>query len=485
MTTFKRTGLFVFLAFIFIAFAQPQFAEAQLLKKLKDKAARKAQEKLEKKAEERLDRALDTSIDTAYARVEKVFGLRSRGDKESAILNQGEAGGFATITFADETYAHDDFRDVVCTFYTNGVSIDAIVNEQYGVIFELINVPINSDGHKGTYESQAYSSNVGMLGNFEYYTRPDMPARVGSILKEGKISVTSLDNSSVFFSFDGSGGNAETNESISMRGTIKLDFSLVFQNDGMIKNNYKGQRIQSSIPEPSTNTEQEDPSSENSTDSEQQQAMEMMQQMMGNTKDIALPASYNFDYHIKYEMTSGSSDNSSYNSWISTSENITMISTGENEEKMILDEQREAMITLDDKAKTAFVMSSKFAQTMAMAQGQNMNSGSTDNGLKKTGNSKNILGYSSDEYTLQAPNNQGTVTLWVTNEISIRNGAQFPGMTSFMSGVALGTDIEGMLMEMHSVEASGDEFHMKMVVFEKVNKKINMSSYKVSKGMGN
>lgn len=488
MTPLKRTGLLFFITFFLISFAQPHVAEAQLLKKLKDKAARKAQEKLEKKAEEKIDRAMDSSIDTVYARTERLFGLRSRGDKESTILNQGKAGGFATISFADESYSHNDFKDVVCTFFANGVSIDAIVNEQYGVIFELINVPINSGGHKGTYASQAYSSNNGMLGNFEYYTRPDIPARVGSILKEGTISVTSLDNTSVFFSFEGSGGNAETNESINMQGTVKLDFSLVFQSDDMIQNNYSGKRIHTPATEQSPETIEKEASTEEGPghpNAQAEQAMAMMQQMTGNTTNIKVPDSYTFDYHIKYEMTSVTGSTDSYDSWVSANENVTMISTGENDEKMIMDEDREALITLDDKEKMAFVMSSKFAETMAMAQNQNVNDTPKNSSLKKTGNSKQILGYKSDEYAMQTPNNQGKVTFWVTNEINIRHNGQIPGLSGFMYGAGLGKEVEGMFMEMHAIEASGEEYHLKMVAFEKVNKKINMNEYKVSKGMGN
>ena len=174
MALLKKAGSFLFLFFCALV-VQPHHTEAQILKKLK----KKAQEKLERKAEAKLDQMLESTVDTAYARVERLLGIRNRGNGNSEVMGQGEAGGFANLNFAGENLSHDNFSDVVCTYYQNGVSIDAIVNEQYGLVLELINVPVNPAKHSGSYDNQAYSNQQGMLSNlvkvWKTYLRPRKP----------------------------------------------------------------------------------------------------------------------------------------------------------------------------------------------------------------------------------------------------------------------------------------------------------------------
>lgn len=483
MTFFRKTGSALILLFMAVLFIQPHDAEAQLLKKLK----RKAQEKIEKKAEEKLDRALESSIDTVYSRVEGLFGIRKRGSGANEVMSTGKAGGFATLSFLDERYSHDDFQDVVCTFYKNGVSIDAIVNERYGLLLELINVPVTPSGHQGSYETQAFSADQGMLSNFEYYTRPSIPARVGSVLKKGTLTIVSLDQSSVYFSFNGDGGNAETDELLSMNGTVKLDFSYIFQNDGMIENNYSGKRaVEDTYQQVS---EDREPTSETSMSEgmesmpQAQQAMEMMQQMMGSAGDVEVADTYSFDYLIEYEMEGEGQDKVSYSAWVASESKVTMINSTDGDDMMIMDDEREAFISLDEREKIAYVLSSKLSQSMVVGQSRAAGESLEGQAPRKTGKTKSILGYESHEYLMEVPNGQGKIVYWISEEVGVKMNGTLPGVSGFTSGAGLGSDVEGLLMEMHTTEASsGEEYHLVIKSIEKNKKRVNMSDYKVSKG---
>ncbi len=490
-----KSPLIVFFAFL-VMLTSSFHAEAQLLKKLK----RKAEEKLERKAEEKMDRAVEGSVDSLSVKVERLFGKKgdNRGKAgKDEIIREGEPDGFASLTFGTEKYSLSTFIDVVCTFYKNGVSINAISNEQYGMSFELINVPISSGKHSGEYAQQAFSSEAGMISNFEYYTRPGMPAGVGSVLKEGSITVASLDESSIYLSFTGAGGNNETDESLEMRGTVKLDFSYTLKNDGMIENTYANRRAMQAQREAEVNKVSSPSSSRTDTyrsednaqynSDEATKAMEMMQQMMNSSGNIDLPSSYSFDHKISYEMIDVSGEKTNFTSWLSSEENAYMIDASNGTEFMIMDDERKVFINIDENQKQAMAMSSQMMESM----NGNMNDEVSEEdsptesiGLKKTGKTRTILGYKSSEYIVESTN-QGTIVLWLSNEVNIKTPSNMPILSSFFTSNSFDGNAEGFLMEMHSSEAGGQESHMVIKELKKVKKSIKMSDYKVTKGFGN
>lgn len=479
------------LSALLVALASPFNAEAQLLKKLKRKAA----EKLERKAEEKMDRAVEGSVDSLSVKVERLFGKKSdnRGKAgKDEILSQGEPGGFASLSFGSEKYSLSTFIDVICTFYKNGVSINAISNEQYGMSFELINVPIDSEKHSGDYDQQAFSSETGMISNFEYYTRPGMPTGVGSVLKEGTITVAALDESSVYLSFTGSGGNNETDESLQMRGTVKLDFSYTLTNDGMIENTYARRRANQALYEEemskmssSSSSRSAQNNAESNTqysDDDTAKAMEMMQQMMNSSGNVDLPSSYSFDHKISYELLDVSGEKTNFTSWLSSNESAYMIDASNGTELMIMDDERKVFINIDENEKQAMAMSSQMMESM----GGNIKEDSSNEGiaLKKTGKTKTILGYKSSEYKVES-SNQGTVLLWISNEVEINTPSNMPILSSFFAGKTFDGKAEGFLMELHSSETGGQESHMTIKELKSVKKIVKMSDYKVTKGFGN
>jgi len=486
------------LSALLIALTSSFNANAQLLKKFK----KKAEEKLERKADEKMNRAVEGSVDSLSVKVERLFGKKSDNREKAGkdeILSEGKADGFASLSFGSEKYTLSTFVDVVCTFYKNGVSINAISNEQYGMSFELINVPIDSDNHSGDYDQQAFSSETGMISSFEYYTRPGMPTGVGSVLKEGTITVAALDKSSIYLSFTGAGGNNETDESLQMRGTVKLDFSYTLTNDGMIENTYAKRRANQALYEEemskmsNSNSNSQRSAQNNAEDNAQYssedatKAMEMMQQMMSSSGDIDLPNSYSFDHKISYELVDASGVENNFTSWISSRESTYMIDASNGSELMIIDDTRKIVVNIDDNEKEAMAMSSQMMESMSAGiNGGDAEEGSSQEsiGLKKTGKTKNILGYKSSEYKVETSNG-GTITVWLSDEVEIETPSNLPILSSFFAGKAFDNKNEGFLMELHSSEAGGQESHMTIKELKKVNKLVKMSDYKVTKGFGN
>lgn len=499
MSNLKATRYLMVLSALLVALANPFHAEAQLLKKLK----RKAEEKLERKAEEKMDRAVEGSVDSLSLKVERLFGKKTDNREKAGkdeIISQGEADGFASLSFGSENYTLSTFVDVVCTFYKNGVSINAISNEQYGMSIELINVPINSDNHSGDYDQQAFTSETGMISNFEYYTRPGMPTGVGSVLKEGTITIAALDQSSIYLSFTGSGGNNETDESLQMRGTVKLDFSYTLTNDGMIENTYAKRRANQALyeeevskmsrPASSSSERSETYNNEGNTSYSSEdatKAMEMMQQMMNSSGNIDLPSSYSFDHKISYEMIDVSGEKTNFTSWLSSEESAYMIDASNGTEFMIMDDERKVFINIDENEKQAMAMSSQMMESMNGNMNDEVNekdSPTESIGLKKTGKTRTILGYKSSEYIVESTN-QGTIVLWLSNEVDIKTPSNMPILSSFFTSNSFDGNAEGFLMEMHSSEAGGQESHMVIKELKSVNKIVKMSDYKVTKGFGN
>lgn len=497
MSNFKAAKYLSVLLVIVFGLTNSFNAEAQLLKRLKQKAEDKAKQKIEQRAEQRIDRALDGSIDSLSVRIERLFGKKDSNREKAGkdeIIGEGKADGFASISFGAESYQLSEFTDVVCTFYKNGVSINAISSEQYGLSFELINVPIDPEKHNGVYDKQAYSTVAGMASNIEYYTRPGLPTGVGSVLKEGTLTVANLDQSSIYLSFNGSGGNNETDESINMSGTIKLDFSYTLSNDGLIQNTYAKKKVQAQASQQevkSTSTappsgESGSNSSGSSADSDENaKAMEMMQQMMGSSSNIDLPSSYSFDYMVSYEMKDADGQASLFSTWMSAKEKISMVRTNDDPEMMIMDDERKIFLSLNDEQKQASAMSSKMMGGMSSNMGGQNNANSMDGGLNKTGKTKNILGYRSEEYVIETPDKGVKVTVWLSNEVGITVSPETPLFASLFQGAAFTSEQDGFLMELHSVESGGEERHMAVKDISKRGKTVKMSDYKVMKGFGN
>jgi hypothetical protein len=128
-----------------------------------------------------------------------------------------------------------------------------------------------------------------------------------------------------------------------------------------------------------------------------------------------IESNYSFDLKIKSEITSEGEANVMEQSFSSDAFHVKI----DDNQSMIMDMKNEAMIMIDEKAKTKSAMSSKFLKQMAKMGGakamqQKAQSPSIDR-IKRTGKTREILGYESDQWVYEDGRDRGE--LWVTEEI--------------------------------------------------------------------
>jgi hypothetical protein len=146
----------------------------------------------------------------------------------------------------------------------------------------------------------------------------------------------------------------------------------------------------------------------------------------------------------------------------------------------IIDSKNGVMIMLNDKEKTAMVMSTK-AMEAAMKQ-QQMNQGEKPAAkITKTGRTKTILGYNCEEMLIESDKK---TEVWTTKDAGIDVSNTFANMNktsaSYIPNEALTGG--GMLMEMNSFDTSGKpEMHMVVTALSKESKTVNIGAYKITK----
>lgn len=147
-----------------------------------------------------------------------------------------------------------------------------------------------------------------------------------------------------------------------------------------------------------------------------------------------------------------------------------------NNMSMIYDFANEVMIMIDEKAKTAMVMSSsRFGAAMTSRQ-QESNATVT-----KTGNTKKILGYTCEEYLIK--DEKYTSNVWITTEIKL-DYTKISKAVGGQKGSATGSaeiDGKGMMMEMTSYNKKGEaETHMIMTEYKEEATSKSLSGYTVT-----
>lgn len=146
----------------------------------------------------------------------------------------------------------------------------------------------------------------------------------------------------------------------------------------------------------------------------------------------------------------------------------------------IIDSKNGVMIMLNNKEKTAMVMSTKAMET-AMKQ-QQMNQGEKPAAkITKTGRTKTILGYKCEEMLIETDKK---TEVWITKDAGIDVSNTFANMTkTSQSQIPNEAFTEGgMLMEMTGYDAAGKmEVHMLITALSKESKSVNIGSYKITK----
>lgn len=218
----------------------------------------------------------------------------------------------------------------------------------------------------------------------------------------------------------------------------------------------------------------------------------MAQMMAAGSENIPIEDSYTFNTMVIYEMTITDGDNSSevnYEMWFS--ENAPYMATQVNNNAQpdpkdmpsailsILDDKNQAMIIVMEEQKMAQLLSMSKIKNSAIAESEEEETDTAFEALTKTGNSKQILGYTCEEFVSE--NESGKLSFWVTTELTLFQKNMFFNMSQSLGGNTFGeipSEARGFMMEMNYEDLSSKEkSKMQVVDIKNETKEINMMEY--------
>ncbi|TSJ41875.1 DUF4412 domain-containing protein [Fluviicola chungangensis] len=191
-------------------------------------------------------------------------------------------------------------------------------------------------------------------------------------------------------------------------------------------------------------------------------------------------ASYNFTSSVTYKVESAKKPGESQSIHYNFGDQVIQMEAVGQDMSSIIDSKNGVMIMLNNKEKTAMVMSTK-AMEAAMKQ-QQMNQGEKPAAkITKTGRTKMILGYRCEEILIESDKK---TEVWITKDAGIDVSNTFANMNktspsqipdeAFSDG--------GMLMEMNGYDAAGKvEMNMVVTALAKESKTVNIGAYKITR----
>ena len=224
---------------------------------------------------------------------------------------------------------------------------------------------------------------------------------------------------------------------------------------------------------------------------------EKYMKMMGGGAPVEVADAYTFTKKVRYHVISDAKEQKGsmdYILWLNPEKGYTgwqlsnfkdesgINDSGDRSVITILDNEREAMIMLMPEKKMATVISTTVPEGMGdnTVQGEGTG-GEKDVTIKKTGRTKEILGYPCEEFEVITPESHSNV--WVTKELEAYNSALFKGMReSPLSMDNAFKEMQGMMMEMIAVTKegkTGDKVTVTMKAVEIGDEPVtfNMSEY--------
>lgn len=191
-------------------------------------------------------------------------------------------------------------------------------------------------------------------------------------------------------------------------------------------------------------------------------------------------ASYTFTSSVSYKIESSKKPGESQLINYNFGDQVVKMDANSQGMASIIDSKNGVMIMLNDKEKTAMVMSTK-AMEAAMKQ-QQMNQGEKPaSKITKTGRTKTILGYKCEEMLIESDKK---TEVWITKDAGIDVSNTFANMNrTSASQIPNEAFTEGgMLMEMNSFDPTGKpEMHMVVTALSKETKTVNIGAYKITK----
>jgi len=191
-------------------------------------------------------------------------------------------------------------------------------------------------------------------------------------------------------------------------------------------------------------------------------------------------ASYTFTSSVTYKIESSKKPGESQIINYNFGDQVVKMDANSQGMASIIDSKNGVMIMLNDKEKTAMVMSTK-AMEAAMKQQQMSQGEKPAAKITKTGRTKTILGYKCEEMLIESDKK---TEVWITKDagIDINNTFASMGKTSASQIPSEAFTQGGMLMEMNSIDAAGKpEMHMVVTALSKESKTVNIGAYKITK----
>jgi len=220
----------------------------------------------------------------------------------------------------------------------------------------------------------------------------------------------------------------------------------------------------------------------------------LQQLMLQSGEDLPMESAYEFKTNVVYQMEFQSKENSSvvdYGMWFSENENYmgTQVKNIQSKEKnqqempasmlSVIDEKNKTMIIFMEEQKIAQVISMEKIKEIAVKENAEENTNTDFKGLKKTGKTKKILGYSCEEFT--SVNDENTFSMWVTDELELFQQNMFYSISESLGGNTfknIPKDAKGFMMEMHFENlVNGEKGKMIVTEINKQSKSINTKEY--------
>jgi hypothetical protein len=221
--------------------------------------------------------------------------------------------------------------------------------------------------------------------------------------------------------------------------------------------------------------------------------------MAGGNDSIHTEDSYEFKTQILYRMTTTGKDKTSevdYEMWFDNDAPYMATRVVDNKNSdprdmpasvlTIMDNKNNAMIVLMEKQKMAQVISMKKMKDVATAENETEQIETELPEIKKTGNTKKIMGYQCEEFVSE--NKTSKYSFWVTRELALFQKNMFFNMSKSLGGNTfdyIPEDAQGLMMEMNYEDFEQQEKgSMKVVDIQKTQKSVSMSDYQLM-NMGN
>lgn len=232
------------------------------------------------------------------------------------------------------------------------------------------------------------------------------------------------------------------------------------------------------------------------TDPEYQPEYEkQVQQMMTQgAENIKIEESYTFNTKVMYNMTVTDPDTSSdikYEMWYAENEDYMATKTLDTKNSdskglpysvlSILDDKNQAIVVILEDQKIAQLLPMNDIDSVGVDESGSVADDTEFEGLKKTGNSKKILGYNCEEFVTQ--NDSNKYSFWITQELSLFHKNMLFNLSESLGANTfdhIPEEAKGFMMEMSYENFSKKEKgFMQVLDIEKTNNSIFMKDYQL------